>query len=86
MSSEQAAQQENDAATRPGPVTVGVGPLTVDDVVAVARGGAGVHLDPQAREGIRESAALIETLANDPVPHYGISTGFGARATTQSRV
>ena len=82
MSSEQAAQQENDAATRPGPVTVGVGPLTVDDVVAVARGGAGVHLDPQAREGIRESAALIETLANDPVPHYGISTGFGALATT----
>ena len=29
-----------------------------------------------------ESRAVIEGLAEDPEPHYGVSTGFGALATT----
>ncbi|MGW4929548.1 histidine ammonia-lyase [Agromyces sp. NPDC004153] len=63
-------------------VTVGTGPLTIDDVVAVARHGASVELDPAALEGVAASRAIVESLAADPEPHYGISTGFGALATT----
>jgi histidine ammonia-lyase len=63
-------------------VTVGAGPLTVDEVVAVARHGAHVELDPSALDGVAASRAIVEALADDTEPHYGISTGFGALATT----
>jgi len=63
-------------------VTVGTGPVSIADVVAVARHGASVMLDPAALEGVAASRAIIEALAADPEPHYGISTGFGALATT----
>ena len=62
------------------PVTVGVGPLTEAAVVAVARHGAHVSLADDALAGIRTSRALVEALADDVEPHYGISTGFGALA------
>jgi histidine ammonia-lyase len=62
-------------------VTVGTEPLTPGDVVAVAREGAGVALSPGARAALRAGRAVVEGLAADPVPHYGISTGFGALAT-----
>ncbi|MCA0337867.1 MAG: histidine ammonia-lyase [Actinobacteria bacterium] len=65
----------------PGEVTVGVGPLTIEEVVAVARGGARVRLDPAALAEVRKSRAIIEGLADDVEPHYGVSTGFGALAT-----
>ncbi|WP_353826471.1 histidine ammonia-lyase [Agromyces sp. SYSU T0242] len=63
-------------------VTVGTGPLSIDDVVDVARHEAPVVLDPAALEQVAASRAIIEDLAADPEPHYGISTGFGALATT----
>ncbi|UIP59701.1 histidine ammonia-lyase [Agromyces marinus] len=63
-------------------VTVGTGPLTIDDVVAVARHDARVDLDPAALEAVAASRAIVDGLAADPEPHYGISTGFGALATT----
>ncbi|MDQ0576831.1 histidine ammonia-lyase [Agromyces albus] len=63
-------------------VTVATGPLGIDEVVAVARHGASVVLDPAALDGVAASRAIIEGLAEDPEPHYGISTGFGALATT----
>ncbi|MGI9822343.1 histidine ammonia-lyase [Agromyces sp. Marseille-Q5079] len=63
-------------------VTVGTGPLSIDEVVAVARHGASVVLDPAALDEVERSRAIIEGLAADPEPHYGISTGFGALATT----
>ncbi|MFM6975099.1 MAG: aromatic amino acid lyase, partial [Agromyces sp.] len=62
-------------------VTVGIGPVSIDDVVAVARYGAQVVLDPSALEQVGASRALIDGLANEAEPHYGISTGFGALAT-----
>ena len=62
-------------------VTVGAGPLTIEDVVEVARRGAPVVLAEPAREAIRRSRAVVEALAHDSQPHYGISTGFGALAT-----
>ncbi len=63
-------------------VTVGAGPLSIDDVVRVARDGAIVALSDPARAAIRQSRAIVAALANDTEPHYGISTGFGALATT----
>ncbi|MRX42958.1 histidine ammonia-lyase [Agromyces kandeliae] len=63
-------------------VTVGTGPLSIDDVVAVARHDARVDLDPAALDAVGASRAIIDDLAADPQPHYGISTGFGALATT----
>nr|WP_214158099.1 histidine ammonia-lyase [Kineosporia corallincola] len=63
-------------------VTLGAGPATFADVVAVARYGARVHLDPAALEAVDASRARIEALAQDTEPHYGISTGFGALANT----
>src|SRR4051794_2055341 len=62
-------------------IAVGVGPLTEAEVVAVARHGAGVGLTPEALAGIADTRAVVEALAGDVEPHYGISTGFGALAT-----
>jgi histidine ammonia-lyase len=71
-----------EAPDRRATIVVGDAPLTPAEVVAVARHGATVTLAPIARERIGRSRALIERLADDPHPHYGISTGFGALATT----
>jgi len=60
---------------------VGIGPVTPEDVVRVARGGAGVRLAAEALAEIARSRAVVERLAGDDQPHYGISTGFGALAT-----
>jgi len=63
-------------------IVVGGAPLRPEDVVAVARHGARVELDAPAMVRVAASRALVEGLADDPEPHYGISTGFGALATT----
>jgi len=65
-----------------GRVQVGAGPVTEAELVAVARGGAGVILTEAALDAIARSRAVVEKLADDTEPHYGISTGFGALATT----
>ncbi len=62
-------------------VTVGVGPLSFDQVVAVAREGAGVALSDEAVAAIGKARASVDALAAAPTPAYGISTGFGALAT-----
>ncbi|SDS04557.1 histidine ammonia-lyase [Microterricola viridarii] len=63
-------------------VTVGQGPLSIAEVVAVARHNAQIVLDPAALDAVAASRAIIDDLAADPAAHYGISTGFGALATT----
>lgn len=62
-------------------VEVGLGPVTIQDVVDVARRGHGVRLTDDALAEIARSRARIEDLAADPRPVYGVSTGFGALAT-----
>ncbi|MCH1884158.1 histidine ammonia-lyase [Agrococcus sp. ARC_14] len=64
------------------PVIIGDAPLTRHDVVQVARFDAPVELSPGALARIDEARAVIDGLAADPKPHYGISTGFGALANT----
>lgn len=63
------------------PVTLGLRPLEPSEVVAVARHGARVDVAPAALAEVARTRDLIERLADDPNPHYGISTGFGALAT-----
>src|SRR5690349_18128819 len=62
-------------------VIVGTGPVSFADVVAVARGGAAVALSPAAEAEISASRKVIDALAHETAPHYGVSTGFGALAT-----
>ena len=62
-------------------IVVGVEALTEQQVLAVARHDARVRLSDEARKAIVASRDVIEALADDPEPHYGISTGFGALAT-----
>jgi len=62
-------------------VIVGTGPVSFADVVAVARDGAAVALCAEAEAAIAAGREVIDALAHDSAPHYGVSTGFGALAT-----
>ena len=62
-------------------IPIGATPLTRAQVVAIAHG-AEVSLDKGALEKVASARAVIESLASDTTPHYGVSTGFGALATT----
>ena len=64
-------------------VTVTTTALSFDDVVAVARQDVRVELSRQSLDAMTASRAIIEELANDTRPHYGVSTGFGALASKQ---
>src|SRR5690625_2238703 len=63
-------------------VTLSTTGLTAADVLAVARRGARVELDPAARERVAEVRAHVDELASGATPVYGVSTGFGALADT----
>ena len=63
-------------------VMVGIEPLQAADVIAVARRGAPVQLADEARVAVADSRIIIERLAGDSEGHYGVSTGFGALASS----
>jgi histidine ammonia-lyase len=75
------ADQHGNGSSARRIVTVGGGPLAAADVVAVARNGAQVTLAAEALAAIRRGREIIDALAGDAEPHYGVSTGFGALAT-----
>ena len=62
-------------------VTIGIGAVSQQDVLRVARQGVGVRLGEDALAEMAHTRAVIEALAGDEAPHYGVSTGFGALAT-----
>ncbi|MGO3146258.1 MAG: histidine ammonia-lyase [Leucobacter sp.] len=64
-------------------VTLGDAQLTRQEVVAVAREDARVEISPAALERVAASRDIIIALADDTIPHYGVSTGFGALAKVQ---
>ena len=64
----------------PSSVTVGIGALSIEEVVAVARYGAKVEISHDALDEIATTRSRVEELAQDPTPVYGISTGSGALA------
>ena len=63
-------------------VLVTPAPLTPAEVLAVARDGVDVALSESALAAMAASRAYVERLGASDVPAYGISTGFGALATT----
>jgi histidine ammonia-lyase len=52
------------------------------DVLAVARGDAPVDLAPDAIAAMERSRHIVEEIGRDGRPVYGVTTGFGALATT----
>ena len=55
-------------------------PLTIAEVVAVARHGASVELSEAARIRMTASRDAVEDLAAGETPIYGLNTGFGSLA------
>ena len=68
--------------TTSGPVVLTGADLTVADVEAVARHGARASLDVHARERMQEARDVIEALVAEGAVVYGVTTGFGALAST----
>lgn len=66
---------------RPHTVTIGVGALSIEEVVAVARHHAPVEISSEALNAVAKTRARIDELASQETPVYGVSTGFGALAT-----
>ncbi len=64
-------------------VTIRRGPLTFDDVLAVAARRAEIVLDPEVLPPMRRSRAVVETALTEGQVVYGVTTGFGALANTR---
>jgi histidine ammonia-lyase len=62
-------------------VRLGLGPLTPAEVVAVARRGVRLEIEPDALAAVAATRRHVEALAASDRPVYGVSTGFGALAT-----
>ena len=58
------------------------GALTVEDVVAVARGEAGVRLGDGVAARMEVSRSVVVKALSGGAPVYGVNTGFGALADT----
>ncbi len=63
-------------------IDVGRGPLTRDDLIAVARRYEPIAVSDEALERLARQRAAIDLLVDSGEPIYGLSTGFGALATT----
>jgi histidine ammonia-lyase len=63
---------------------VGAGRLTIEDVLAVARGERKVELspDPAFKGRIQRSAKFLERLLESGTEVYGVNTGYGDSCTT----
>ena len=70
-----------DSTQGPAPVLVTPASLTSREVVAVARRGVGVRLSDVALDSLARGRSVVEGLAAQERPVYGVSTGFGALAT-----
>jgi len=63
-------------------VVVDGGALSVEDVVAVARGEAGARLGDGVKERMEISRSVVLKALSGDAPVYGVNTGFGALADT----
>ena len=63
-------------------IVIGDAPLSIEDVLAVARGGAEVSLGRAARERIDAAHDVIARVVAEEQVAYGVTTGFGQLATT----
>ena len=60
-------------------VTLTGSSLTLDDLLAVARGGAQVEIDPAALAAMGRARAVVERAIADGRPAYAVTTGVGSR-------
>ena len=78
-------------AHRGDSVAIGVGPLSIEDVVRVARGGQRVEPPaPEVKARVQTTAAWVASKVDEiaesrsrdqkPAAYYGINTGFGGQA------
>lgn len=51
--------------------------LQIEDVVAIARGGARIELTKEAIENVRRSRSMVDRMVEEQRVIYGITTGFG---------
>ncbi len=63
-------------------VVIGKKTVSLDELVAVARHGVDVVIDPAVKVDLGERRRAIEGMVAAGEPVYGVSTGFGALATT----
>ena len=54
--------------------------LTIEQLVAIARRGETVAVAPEAARRVRAARAVVERMAREDAPVYGINTGFGSFA------
>ena len=70
--------ETGDGTTTAQTVVLGAGPLTIENLVAVARGGARVEVAEAARQRMREARLLVDRWVREGRAVYGVTTGFGA--------
>ena len=59
-------------------ILLGFDNMTIEDLVAIARDGAGVQLTEASEKRIAKTRKLIEKLVQEEKAIYGVTTGFGA--------
>lgn len=64
------------------PIVIGDSPLTIEQVVGVARGRTPLRLGDEARRKLTRAVAVIEKIVAEERVVYGVTTGFGQLATT----
>jgi histidine ammonia-lyase len=74
---------ESPGPAGPPAVILDGSPLSVADVVAVARGGSAVAVAPAAAERMGPARAVIDRIVADGATVYGVTTGFGALASVK---
>ncbi len=67
----------------PTSITLTGDSLTIDHVVAVARGGAEASIDPAAADRAERSRAVVQEVLEAGEPVYGVNTGFGKLANVR---
>ncbi|UYV14093.1 MAG: histidine ammonia-lyase [Phycisphaera sp.] len=65
------------------PLTLDGSPLTIAQVVSVARDGGKIALDAKVTQRLNAMRAKLEALTTDGNAYYGINTGFGSLARTR---
>jgi histidine ammonia-lyase len=63
------------------PVTLGAGPITIEELCAAANG-AKLQLSPRAKAAMDENCSALRRLLDAKTPIYGVTTGFGDSCDT----
>lgn len=64
-------------------VVLSARPLTIEEIVAVARRGETVEVDPGIDEAMADARGVVDRAVAEARTVYGVTTGFGALATTR---